>query len=103
MHIPPRHSRFDFERDFGSTHLPNILEGIPFKMHQMTQSGGQHLLLVFPERHLTTQEEYALVPALQKHPQIKDAPLTIIDLVTKSPLIIGNFLADDIRIVREKK
>lgn len=100
MHIPPRDQRYEYERDFGMPKLEPILEHRPFKLDTIVKGGGQQLLLIFPERWLTTQEEYMLVPQIKSHPQVKDAKLTIVDIVTKSPLIVGNFLKDDIRIVK---
>lgn len=101
MSIPPRDPRFEFIKEMGCGQLDNILCDRPINMSATTERGGQHLRLVFPERHLTTQEEHILVPCLQWHHQIKDAPLTIIDIVTKSPLMVGNFLKEDVRIIRD--
>ncbi len=100
-HIPPRSERFEFERDFGCGKLEAILEHQPLNLKPVCD-GGYHLLLMFPERHLSTQEEYVLVPLLAKHPEIREMKLIIIDIVTKSPLIVGNFLKDDVRIISEE-
>ena len=101
--LPPRDSRFDFIRDMGSPQLDKVLANEPLKFDHTTKSGGQHLLFVFPERHLTTQEEYTFVPSLYAHHQIIDAKMTVIDLVTKSALIIGNFLKDDVCIIKDEE
>ena len=101
--IPPRDSRFDFMREMGSPQIDNVLTNKPLKFGVQTDGGGQHILFVFPERHLTTQEEHIFVPSLWGHHQIVDATLTIIDIVTKSPLILGNFLADDVRIIKDEE
>jgi hypothetical protein len=101
MHIPPRDDRFQFERDFGMGQIQAALNKEPLNMGRVTKTGkGQQIMFVFPERWLSTQEEQLFIPALYENKQIKDAGLTIIDIVTKSPLIIGNFIKEDIRIIR---
>ncbi len=103
MHIPPRHSRFEYELNMGMAQIDAVLNHEPLNMSTVTEDGGQHIMFVFPERWLSTQEEYIFAGKLEEHPQIKKATLTIIDLVTKSPLIIGNFIKEDIRICTEEK
>ena len=103
MHIPPRDSRFDYDRDFGLGQIEAVLNKEPLNMGVVTKGGGQQIMFVFPERWLSTQEEQIFPVALSENPQIKKAKMTIIDLVTKSPLIIGNFIKEDIRIITKKK
>lgn len=79
------------------------LEHDNLNISTQTEGGGQHLGFFFPERHTTTQEEYMFVPMLKSHPQIFDATLTVIDIVTKSALIVGNFMKDDVRIVQREE
>lgn len=100
MHIPPRDPRFDFDRDWGMPKIEAVLEHKLLKMDTMVETGGQQIMFVFPERWMTTQEEYFFSSMLKSHPQIRDAKLTIIDIVTKSPLIIGDRIKEDIRIVK---
>jgi len=99
MHIPPRDTRYEFDRDWGMGQIDAVMEHLPIKLDHSVSGGGQQIMFVFPERWMSTQEEYMFVPMLKSHPQIVEAKLTIIDIVTKSPLIIGNFLKDDVRIV----
>ena len=103
MHIPPRDSRFDYERDFGMGQIDAVLNKEPLNMSVVTKGGGQHIMFVFPERWLSTQEEQMFPYELKNNPQIKKAKMTVIDLVTKSPLIIGNFIKEDIRIISKKE
>lgn len=100
MHIPPRDSRFDYEREMGSQLVESVLEHRSLNVKKTKAGDGQRLLFVFPERYMTTQEEYYFIPMLRKHPDVVDMKLNIIDVVTKSALIIGNFIKDDIRIVK---
>ncbi len=102
-HIPPRDERFEFERDFGMPLIPAVLEHRPLRFGLKVDGGGQHLTFVFPERWLTTQEEYSFVSRLTEHPEVKAAKLTVVDLVTKSPLLIGSFIRDDILIISDPK
>lgn len=99
-HIPPRDPFFEYERDFGSGLIPAVLAGDPFRPDMLVGDGrGIRLLFVFPERHLTTQEEYIFLHKLKEHPLVMGAQLAVIDVVTKSPLLIGSLLRDDIRIL----
>jgi hypothetical protein len=101
MWIPPRDPRFDMWRDMGSGQIEAVLHNEPLKMAVTTEDGGQHIMFLFPERHLTTQEEQQFPVCLYRHHQIVDAPLTVIDLVTKSALIVGGFLSDDVLVIKD--
>lgn len=101
MWIPPRDARFDMCREIGARQIEAALHNKPLNMGLTTSDGGQHVMFVFPERHLTTQEEQQFPDCLARHHQIIDAPLTIIDLVTKSALIVGGFLAGDVRVIKD--
>ena len=101
MWIPPRDARFDMEREMGVGQIENVLQNKPLNMAVTTSDGGQHIMFVFPERHMTTQEEQQFPDCLARHHQIIDAPLTIIDLVTKSALIVGGCLSDDVRVIKD--
>jgi hypothetical protein len=98
LHIPPRDQRFDFFREMGSGLIDKVFAHQPLGVHRIKE-GGQRLFFVFPERHMTTQEEYYFLQRLQTHPDIVSAKLSIIDIVTKSPLIIGSLLKQDVRII----
>lgn len=91
--IPPDDPMFEYESEMGR---PLIL---PIMKHQPINLSGKHLLFMFPERHMTTPEEQLFIPLLQTHPQVWAADFTVIDIVTKSPLIVGNFLRWDVRIL----
>lgn len=102
-HIPPRDPEFEYLKEWGAGNIEPALYHEPLKLSAETKGGGQHVGFFFPERHITTQEEYVFVPMLKSHPQIVNAKLTIIDIVTKSALIIGNFLKYDVRIVKREE
>lgn len=101
--VPPRDQKFEYEREMGGPLVEKVLRHQPLGLTKIGEKGGQHLLFVFPERWMSTQEEQAFVPLLRVHPDIWNASLTIIDIATKSPLIIGNFLKEDVRIWRSEE
>ena len=85
----PRHERFDLVRDVGSLLVDQIF-------NNQSLSDG-HLTFVFPERHMSVHEQQAFTHALTKH---KDAgKITQVDMITSSPLIIGSFNRECIRIL----
>lgn len=89
--IPPTDSRFEYCLDMGMPNIEKILMHEPFNLQS-------ELTFVFPERHMTVHDEHAFIYMLVKHPQIRAAKLTTVDVITKSPLIVGSFRRDDIRI-----
>ncbi len=95
--IPPRHERFDYERDMGMPDIEAVMEHLPLSMGGTKEN--PQTMFVFPERWLTTQEEQQFVPMLKSHPQIRDAKLATIDMVTKSALIVGSLMNQDLRVV----
>jgi hypothetical protein len=90
--LPPRHEQFEYMRSIGSGLVESVLLHQPLRSHR-------HLCFFFPEQMLSTQEEQLFVPMLQSHPDVVNEPFTIIDICTKSALLIGNFIKEDIRIL----
>ena len=90
---PPRHPFFEFVREMGSGHLDNILSHKPGTLRDT-------LTLVFPERHLNVSEQQQLFHRLNTHPDAKAGLIRCVDVVTTSPLIIGNMSRAQIRICR---
>jgi len=84
----PRHDRFEFYVGMGSAHIDRIFTGETF--------GSDVLSFIFPERFMSVHEQQAMISTLQKHPDAKK--LERVDIVTSSPLIIGNFYRENIRI-----
>lgn len=89
--IPPSDARFEYVREMGSAYIEPIL------LHEQFHLQSE-LTFVFPERHMSVHDEHAFIYMLVKHPQIRAAKMTTIDVITKSPLIVGSFRRDDIRI-----
>ncbi len=98
-HIPPRDERFEYERDIGMAAIPHVLA------HTTLRVAGDppSLDFFFPERWMSTQEEQAFVYRLMSHPQLTGLPLVRVDIVTKSPLLIGSFIRDDILIISDQE
>lgn len=86
----PRHERFDFIREFGASELNGIFTGKPFTVNS--------LLLVFPERHLSVHEQQCLMSAIVRNSAVGN--LKSVDIITSSPLIVGNFGRDSINILQ---
>lgn len=92
---------FEYTLEMGRNNIVPILEHKPIDLRAETSGGGQALIFMFPERYLTTQEEQIFVTHLMSHPQIVEGKMTIVDIATKSPLMIGCFIQDDIRIIQK--
>ena len=85
----PRHERFDFYREMGYGDIARVFDGSRF--------GKSYLTFFFPERHMSVHEQQAFMSTLTKHPHVDE--ITHMDLVTSSPLLIGNFHNFSIRIL----
>ena len=84
----PRHDRFEYLLNFGMSHIPSVFNGTPL---------GTDLLFVFPERFMGVHEQQQFMSTLKKHPDAKD--IQQVDIITSSPLIVGNFMRQMIRIL----
>lgn len=83
---PPRHPYFDFTREMGSSFLPDLFNNTGRKLEG-------NITFVFPERHLNVSEQQRFTVELSKH-----LGLDSVDIITSSPLIIGSFYKEQIRI-----
>jgi len=86
----PRHERFDLLRDIGSELINSVFENKEIKK--------VNPIFFFPERHLSVVEQQAFISALKNHRNSKD--FLNIDIITSSPLIIGNFQRESILILQ---
>jgi len=84
----PRHDRFEYLLNFGQSHISSVFNGTPL---------GKNMLFVFPERFMGVHEQQQFMTTLKKHPGAKD--FTSVDIITSSPLIVGNFMRQMIRIL----
>lgn len=85
----PRHERFDFIRETGA----NLIDAV---FNNQSLPAGK-LSFIFPERHMGVHEQQAFTHALSKHKDVGN--ITQIDLITSSPIIIGGFRRESIRIL----
>ena len=86
---PPRHEFFEFIRDMGSVHISPILKGEPLNSGNLT--------FVFPERWMSVHDQQAFMHKLVQHPEANK--IEQVDIITSSPLIVGNFRRETIRIL----
>jgi len=87
---PPRHKFFEYIINLGAGHIEPILYHKKFKPSSV-------LTFVFPERHMSVHEQRSFMFQLVKHPQVKK--IKQIDILTSSPLLVGDFRAEMIRII----
>ncbi len=85
----PRHERFEYYRDMGMGNVEDLFDGRRFRT--------DHLTFVFPERWMSVHEQQAMMLIMTKHPYVDQVKQ--IDMLTSSPLIIGNFHNFSIRIL----
>jgi hypothetical protein len=89
---PPRHEFFEFIIDMGRGNIERIMTHEP-----LTQSDPIDLTFVFPERWMAVCEQVEFMSKLTKHPDVEK--IRSIDILTSSPMIIGNFMAAQVRIL----
>jgi len=87
---PPRHKYFDYIREMGCGDIDRVFNGESF-------NGKKHLTFVFPERWMGVAEQQAFTAVLNKHPEVDS--LEQVDIITSSPMLIGSFYAEQIRIL----
>ena len=88
---PPRHEMWQFLLEMGHLDIDCIFANESFE-------GRDSLTLVFPERWMNVSEQRHLMWALKKHPEAKT--LKQVDIITHSPLILGDFRACMIRVLK---
>lgn len=89
--VGPRHFP-EYILPFGQQLTDDIANGKPFKV----PDDGK-LFIVFPEHRLAMFEQQNFMQDIMKNPSCKD--VKFIEMVTNSPLIVGNFVRHQIRIV----
>ena len=86
---PPRHPFFEMFIDVGAAIIDKIM------FHEKLNMSC--LVLVFPERWLGVAEQQAFTHVLARHPEVEN--IKQLDLLTSSPLLVGSFMARQIRIL----
>lgn len=89
---PPRHEFFGLILNMGKVSIDPIMNHQPF-----TKEGPLDLTFVFPERWMGVKEQQYFIYALVLHPDIER--IKSVDIITSSPLIIGSFLKEHVRIL----
>jgi len=90
---PPRHEFFEFMLNMGTIDIERIL-------YKKSLRGKKHLTFVFPERWMSVQEASAFTSMLLKNPDV--SKIEQVDMLTSSPMIIGSFRSEQIRILTWK-
>lgn len=85
----PRDERFDIIRELGASLIDTIFNNKPLPSGKLS--------FVFPERHMSVHEQQNFMRALSSHSSAKD--ITQVDIITSSPLMIGDFYKEQIRIL----
>ncbi len=87
---PPRHEFFEYLIDMGMPDIDKVFKNESFE-------GKKDLTFIFPERWMGVAEQQAFTAALAAHPEAET--LRQVDIITSSPLLIGSFYAEQIRIL----
>ncbi len=88
---PPRHERFAFLLEMGSSQIDDVFQGNSLRSADLT--------FVFPERHMSVHEQYCFMSALKKHPDAKSGKIKTVDILTSSAIMISNFHREQILIL----
>jgi len=88
---PPRHERFQFLLEMGSSQIDDVFQGLPLN--------SEHLTFVFPERHMSVHEQYCFMNSLKNHPDAQSGKIKTVDILTSCALMISNFHKEQILIL----
>lgn len=87
---PPRHEFFEFIGEMGSNYIDPIIKGKHFDPPSI-------LTFVFPEKHMSVNEEREFTYLLNKHPEVDK--IKQVDILTKSPMLLSSFKSEMIRVL----
>jgi hypothetical protein len=88
---PPRHDMWEYLLEMGRHDIDLTFSGETFE-------GRDTLTFVFPERWMNVSEQRHLMHALKQHPE--GETLKQVDIITHSPLILGDFHSSMIRVLK---
>ncbi len=86
---PPRHEFFSLFLEMGHPQIDLVMFHDKLDVTELS--------FVFPERWMGVAEQQAFTHVLSKHPEAKQ--INQVDIITSSPLIVGSFMAEQIRII----
>jgi len=87
---PPRHEMWEYFLEMGRQDIDRVFKKESF--------GRDSLIFVFPERWMNVSEQRNLMHQLKQHPEAEK--LKQVDIITHSPLIIGDFTQHMIRVLK---
>lgn len=79
---PPRHKFFEYMRTLGVNNIDAVLNHKPLM-------NPEQLIFVFPEAHMSVNEEQQFTLKLNEHPDVDK--IKQVDILTKSPILISEF------------
>lgn len=88
---PPRHKYFEYLLEMGRADIDRAFSKEPFKTN--------NLFFVFPERFMSVQETCHFMNAICKHPDALENKISTVLVVTSSPMIITDFMSEQVRII----
>lgn len=89
---PPRHPYFEYTRNIGIANIEDVFKGTDMNI---SESGKIHF--TFPERWMSMHEQQMFMYKLSRHKDI--GKVKLVDIITSSALIIGDFVKEQIRII----
>jgi len=87
---PPRHEMWEWIIDMGRLDIDRVLRKESFSHDSLT--------FVFPERWMNVSEQRNFMHQLKQHPEVEK--LKQVDIITHSPIMLGDFTRFMIRILR---
>lgn len=85
----PRHPRFEYFLGLGTAAIDQLFNGGTFESEVLT--------FMFPERYMSVHEQQRFTYEIGKHKDV--GKIKRIDMLTSSPLVIGGFHREQIRIL----
>lgn len=95
--IPPRDEMWELEREMGSGFLDDLMN-----CNKITNFDGE-ITFFFPERWLSVQEQSAFTLAIEAYQKKYKPVLKMIQIATSSPMIVGNFAREQVRVLKYEK
>ncbi len=87
---PPRHQMWEFCLELGRMDIDRVFMKKPFKTNSLT--------FVYPERWMNVSEQRNFMHQLNQHPEVET--LKQVDIITHSPLMLGDFTQYMIRVLK---
>ncbi len=87
----PRHPYFEMFIEMGRGNIDKVFSKESFRMNE--------LIFIFPERWMSVHEQHVFMSKMKEHPDAVEKKINNILLLTSSPLIVGSFTRESVRII----